>query len=284
MMARSNPARSDRSLALFGIPGFGILGVMSETIRAFDTVAGDYGATCGGEQRGAAYAAASLPHVPPGLALEVGVGTGVVALGLERLGRDVVGVDVSLPMLAVAQARTAGSLVAADGSLLPFADESFDCVCAIWVLDAVSDPSAMLGEIQRVLRPSGHCLVCPTNHPAPDDVVGLELDRMFQRVEGARPDPAPWTGFSVTAERVLTWAEELGMTAEIQQLEEQSWDTTADREIASIRDKVWSAMKTLEEETYVSITTDAIRFLESLPPGTIRRRAIAEMVIVQKQA
>jgi hypothetical protein len=57
------------------------------------------------------------------------------------------------------------------------------------------------------------------------------------------------------------------MVAQIQQLDEQSWETTADREIASIRDKVWSAMKTLEESTYVSVTTDAIRFLESLPPG-----------------
>jgi ubiquinone/menaquinone biosynthesis C-methylase UbiE len=256
---------------------------MNDTIRAFDTVARDYDATRGGEQRGAAYAAALFPHIPPGLILEVGIGTGVVALGLERLGRDVVGVDVSLPMLAVARARTAATLVVGDGALLPFSDESFDCVFAVWVLHAVSNPSAVLEEIRRVLRPSGHCLVCPTNHPAPDDRVGLELDRMFQGVEAARPDAAPWTGFSVTAERVLMWAEELGMAGEIQQLEEQSWDTTTDREIASIRDKVWSAMKTLEEESYVSVTSDAIRFLESLPHGTIRRRAIAEMVIIKKQ-
>jgi ubiquinone/menaquinone biosynthesis C-methylase UbiE len=110
---------------------------VSESVQAFDTVARDYDATRGGEQRGGAYAAALFPLVPSGLTLEVGVGTGVVALGLERLGRDVIGVDVSLPMLAVARERTAGNLVAADGLQLPFVDESFDCAFAVWVLHAV---------------------------------------------------------------------------------------------------------------------------------------------------
>ena len=75
----------------------------------FDDLADNYDATRGGEGRGDEYAADIDGLIPPGEApiLEVGVGTGVVALGLVRRGRPVWGLDISAPMLARARARLA---------------------------------------------------------------------------------------------------------------------------------------------------------------------------------
>ncbi len=71
----------------------------------FDELAEQYDQTRGGEGRGDEYAA-DLDAVLPrgrGVVLDVGVGTGVVALGLARRGRAVLGLDVSAPMLARAR-------------------------------------------------------------------------------------------------------------------------------------------------------------------------------------
>ncbi|MBO0792518.1 MAG: class I SAM-dependent methyltransferase, partial [Ktedonobacteraceae bacterium] len=44
----------------------------------------------------------------------------------------------------------------ADAQALPFADESFDAVIANHMLYHIPDLNRALGEIQRVLKPSGH--------------------------------------------------------------------------------------------------------------------------------
>jgi ubiquinone/menaquinone biosynthesis C-methylase UbiE len=249
---------------------------------AFDCVALEYDATRGGESRGAQYAEVLDPYLLPGKTLEVGVGTGVVALALGHLRRQVVGIDISQAMLGRAQDRVAGTLVAGDAATLPFPDGCFENVYAVWVLHAVADPLAVLLEMGRVLRPGGRCLVCPTNRPAPGDVLGLELDEMFHRVEAARPKSVSWTGFSVTAERIVGWAVESGLSGVIEPLAEQSWETTPSREREAIRNKVWSAMKELDEDTYQAVTAKTLRFLDGLSGGAIRRRAIAEVVIMEK--
>jgi ubiquinone/menaquinone biosynthesis C-methylase UbiE len=63
-----------------------------------------------------------------GRLLEVGVGTGRIALPLHRRGRRVVGVDLSLPMLERYRAKAAAAglppppLLRADATRLPFRD------------------------------------------------------------------------------------------------------------------------------------------------------------------
>ncbi len=46
-----------------------------------------------------------------------------------------------------------------DGNQLPFADASFDTVLSIEVLEHVPDPTRMMGEMVRVLRPGGALLL-----------------------------------------------------------------------------------------------------------------------------
>jgi ubiquinone/menaquinone biosynthesis C-methylase UbiE len=70
---------------------------------AFDRVAETYDQTRGGEERGRRFATEVATFLDPSRpVLEVGVGTGVMALGLRELGFDVLGLDLSLPMLRAA--------------------------------------------------------------------------------------------------------------------------------------------------------------------------------------
>lgn len=93
----------------------------------------------------------------PRLVLEVGVGTGA-NLPLYPAGSRVVAVDASAEMLAVArchQTRAVVQLSQADVHHLAFPDATFDAVVGSFLLCNVADPSTVLQEVRRVLRPGG---------------------------------------------------------------------------------------------------------------------------------
>jgi SAM-dependent methyltransferase len=104
----------------------------------------------------------------PGRVLDVGCGTGEV---LRRLRAEfdcasVVGVDLFSGHLRHAHAPVAR----ADGHDLPFADASFDLVLVRHLLQALADPTALLAEAHRVLRPGGRI------HVVAEDYMGLFFD------------------------------------------------------------------------------------------------------------
>jgi len=132
----------------------------TESLR-FDRIADQYDATRGGAVHGAAVATALRPVLPPGRVLEVGVGTGLVAAALREQGVDVVGIDLSRPMLARAAARIGWRVAVGDAMALPVRDRSVSAVCAIWLLHLVADVGQGLAEFARVIEPGGRCLVVP---------------------------------------------------------------------------------------------------------------------------
>lgn len=99
--------------------------------------------------------------IPGARLLELGVGTGRIALPVAAAGCDVVGIDLSAEMLASLAPhlrRPPGarvSLVRGDVAALPFHPRVFDGVMATHVLHLVPDWQAVLGGIARVLRPGG---------------------------------------------------------------------------------------------------------------------------------
>ena len=98
-----------------------------------------------------------------GRTLELGIGTGL-NLSLYRRDIELVGIDVSAEMLAVARRRahTLGldvELHVQDAQALEFPDGSFDTVVATLFLSAVPDPRRASAEAWRVLKPGGQLLL-----------------------------------------------------------------------------------------------------------------------------
>ena len=89
--------------------------------------------------------------------LDLAAGTGDFSrLVLERLPRArSVAVDLTEPMLRVAQERGVREAVCGDAQALPFADSSFDCVFIGYGLRNFPSLAAALNEIERVTKPGG---------------------------------------------------------------------------------------------------------------------------------
>jgi SAM-dependent methyltransferase len=100
---------------------------------------------------------------PPGArpidVLDFGCGTGAFLEHLDRLGR-VSAVDADPRAVAFCHARGRAEVqLAPPGAPLPFADEAFDLVTTLDVLEHIDDDVATLSELRRVLRPGGLLLV-----------------------------------------------------------------------------------------------------------------------------
>ena len=95
--------------------------------------------------------------------LEVGCGTGAFAerIAAENPDATIVATDQSERFVELTAARGVEARVA-DVQDLPFPDDSFDVVAALWMLYHVPDLDRGLAELRRVLRPGG-LLVAVTN-------------------------------------------------------------------------------------------------------------------------
>jgi demethylmenaquinone methyltransferase/2-methoxy-6-polyprenyl-1,4-benzoquinol methylase len=147
--------------------------------RLFTTIAPRYDwfnrlASCGLDQR---WRRAALTHgdVRAGQqVLDVCTGTGDLALlcAARQAGQGrVIGMDLNREMLAHAhqKQRARGAAIAwvqGDAEKLPFADERFDRVVIGFSTRNLSDLTGGLGELIRVLRPSGRLVILETGRPA----------------------------------------------------------------------------------------------------------------------
>ena len=129
-----------------------------------------------------------VPQQDAGRLLDIGTGTGrVLELLAPRISQGV-GIDASKAMLALARARLARpglghcSVRLADMYRLPFPDASFELAVLQMVLHYAEDPSGVLAEVGRVLRPAGRLIVIDLAQHGRDDL----LTRLAHR----------WPGFS----------------------------------------------------------------------------------------
>lgn len=98
-----------------------------------------------------------------GRCLEIGVGTGRIALPLAEAGVEMAGVDISLPMVRKLVDKAGGRppfpLAMADATALPFADASFGSGLATHVLHLIPAWREAVRELGRVVKPGGVILI-----------------------------------------------------------------------------------------------------------------------------
>jgi demethylmenaquinone methyltransferase / 2-methoxy-6-polyprenyl-1,4-benzoquinol methylase len=99
---------------------------------------------------------------------DIAVGTGLVAreiLAITGKARDVVGIDISAAMLAVARSKLGIPLIQGAAEQLPLADGTVDFVTMGYALRHMSNLVTAFAEFYRVLRPGGTVLLLEIGNP-----------------------------------------------------------------------------------------------------------------------
>lgn len=114
-------------------------------------------ATCRRRPRAASLLARYLAQLPPGgRILDVGAGTGEIAVEVERItGAHVTACDVDLRHLRQGGKPPHGGRVVGDGQALPFGTGTFQAAYLTYVLHHIPDQGRALAEVGRTLAPGG---------------------------------------------------------------------------------------------------------------------------------
>ena len=154
-----------------------------------------YDAICGPIFETGRRAAAAAAREVGGRILEVGVGTGLSFSDYDET-TEIIGIDLSEPIVAKARARLATglyphvkSVMVMDAQNLAFPDGAFDCVVAQFVITLVADAERVLTECARVVRPGGEIIL--VNHLYSETGVTAAIERWCARPSralGLRPE------------------------------------------------------------------------------------------------
>jgi 2-polyprenyl-6-hydroxyphenyl methylase/3-demethylubiquinone-9 3-methyltransferase len=133
----------------------------------------------------AAARAALVPAAtrPGAVLVDLGCGGGVLAPHVQPLGYRHVGVD--LVAMSLVQAREHGVVpIRADAHAVPLADGCADVVSAGEILEHVADPSTVVQEACRLLRPGGLLVLDTINATAIGRFVTVTVG---ERIPGGAP-------------------------------------------------------------------------------------------------
>lgn len=186
--------------------------------------------------------------------LELGVGTGRIALPLAPRVGCVIGVDRSRPMLErllqKQGARDTHSLIA-DICALPFAAQRFDAVLAVHVFHLVPNWRQALAEVRRVLRPGGVLLLVA------DDWALRELwlaarAGLSQHVSAGVPQTDVEfpirAGFrAAAAAGGLRYLQTVDFSEFVQQIEDRVWSSTWDLSNDELRELIAGMRRAIVE-------------------------------------
>ena len=127
-----------------------------------------YDVVCGPVMLMGRKAAARAARDVGGRILEVGVGTGLSFDDYDAT-TEITGIDLSAPMLEKAREKMASGrypfvrdVLQMDAHGMRFADATFDCVVAQFVITLVENPERVLSECHRVVKPGGRIIL--VNH------------------------------------------------------------------------------------------------------------------------
>ncbi|MFT5080999.1 MAG: ubiquinone/menaquinone biosynthesis C-methylase UbiE [Bacteroidia bacterium] len=184
---------------------------------------------------GAAFVQRLIELGATGHALDIGTGPGTISiLAAESIPTlHITAVDLSPKMLAHANAlrekshaKDRVSFEIADAKFLPYESESFDVVFSNTILHHIPDPTHMLIEACRLLRPGGTLLIRDLYRPNTQ----ADLDALVAK-HGAEDTEYNRELFRASLHAALS-VEELAMVAESAFLEEAEIVIDTDRHVS----------------------------------------------------
>jgi SAM-dependent methyltransferase len=206
----------------------------------FDRAAGYYDATRGFPEGVAGKVARAFAEAGAlgrdSRVLEVGIGTGRIALPLSELVAGVVGVDLARAMLAKLLAKRGNARIevaCADAARLPLRDASADAAIGVHVFHLIPRWRDVLGEIARVLRPGA-----PLLHGGDDHARGAAWARWRDRIDarfGVENVGVPRArlerflddeGWRLQGERRVAFARRLRPAALVELVAARTWSMT----------------------------------------------------------
>ena len=209
---------------------------------------------------------------PAARLLEIGVGTGRIALPLHRRGREIVGVDLSLPMLDRFRAKAAAAglppptVLRADAGRLPFRDACVDAVLEVHVLHLVPGWERALDEARRVLVPGG--MLLHAGGGAYERGSGSPRDQVMRRFdELAFAGDGPPRVVGATSQRQVLDAL-VAMGGRVEELEPVVWEEpeTYAEALRWVEERVFSSHWRLPDERWRSAAAQVRAEIEAAHP------------------
>jgi ubiquinone/menaquinone biosynthesis C-methylase UbiE len=246
---------------------------------AFDRIADDYDRTRGGEDRGRRFAAELAPLFDRDRPIvEVGVGTGLVALGLTELGFRVVGLDLSEAMARRAVLRVGPRVAIGDALRLPLRDGAIHHAFSVWVLHVVADLGAALREVARVLAPGGRYVAVPARGQHPGDPIGRAIRELERCVD-------PEGRHSDSVERLERAAPDAGLVVrEVRRWPPHDYMESPAEAIAKIESRSYSILWRVPDDLWREAATPALEMLRAIPnrASPIRRSSTDPAVVFER--
>lgn len=178
--------------------------------------------------------------------LELGIGTGRIALPLSKHVRAVYGVDLSRLMLNRLLAKQSSEpihVVEGDITRLPFKPSSFDAAVAVHVFHLVPNWQDSLRELARVLRPGAPLIQCRGGGES-------GLDQLWQAWNAQLPAERV-ASVGVPHDKIDTFPLDLGWRAAGEErIYEYSYYLTPRTILERAERRTWSRMWRLTDEEF----------------------------------
>lgn len=186
--------------------------------RMFDAVARRYDITndvlsMGQDRRWRKDVIRAVDPKPGEVILDLAAGTGTSSQPFADLGATVVPCDFSIGMLQVGKAAKPHlPFTAGDGTLLPFADDTFDAVTISFGLRNIVDPKSGLQELRRVTKPGGRLVVCEFSHPTVRPFHTVYMEYLMKALPTiARAVSSSPDAYVYLAESIRAWPDQRGL-------------------------------------------------------------------------